>query len=787
MENAKLESSHASFHARLTGGAHRRLAAVLLSGLAMLGWSGSSARTVLEETLSFREDSNGIAFAVNRHHDFRIAIDGWGATLRSNRNEGTFSWRIGLHALGREHAYLAVPTGRARAAADRATIVRDGVDEWYVNRETGIEHGFTLQVRPVGDGRLVLRLSVETDLQVATCADGVEYRRADGAVVVRYDHLLVFDAAGRELASRLEQDGDTLIVAIDDTGAQFPVTIDPLATNPAWSGHGDQSTAHFGYSVAGAGDPNGDGVSDLLIGAPSHGNGETDEGRVSLYRGSSFGLPGTPLWIAECDQAFAGFGTSVAILGDVNGDGFDDVAIGAPMFDDSATDQGRVFVYFGGPSGPSVAPDWIYSGSTVGGRFGRCVASAGDVDADGYVDLLIGAVEDLGPDLGQAYLFPGSNAGPLPTPTWTAVSGSTTEDWFGWSVAGLGDVNGDGWSDVGVAAPLASPTIYREGEFHVFHGTPVGPWPVAQLVVASGGFDARLGACIASAGDVDADGFADLVVGASSFSNGEAYEGAAFVHRGGTFGIAPIPIWSAESNQIGALFGISVSTAGDVDADGHSDIVIGAPSYDGALVDDGRVSVYLGTSAGVSATEAWKVDGDQSQAQFGNEVSLAGDVDATGFPDLAIGAHLHDAGQNDEGLVQIHTAGGQGAATPYGIGKPGTNGVPRLSSSAPPKLGATSDLTLSFGLPGATSVFVVAGLSPASINFDKGRLLVTPGTFTFVSGLDDTGGLVIPMTIPHDPLFCGANLYFQFGLVDPAAIGPYHTALSNGLHWTIGG
>lgn len=786
MEHPKLELSRATCRVSIIDSARRRLAVFALGLLATFACSESYARTDSAEASSFCEDSAGVAFALNRQHDFRVAVDGSGATLRPGRNEPTFSWRIGLREIGREGAVRVIPPGRIRASSRRVTIVRDGVDEWYVNRESGVEHGFTLYTRPYGEGRLVLRLHVETDLRVAPYADGVEYRRTDGAVVVRYDHLLVFDAVGRELEACLKPEGDGLLVSIDDAAAQYPVTVDPLATNPAWSGHGDQSTAFYGFSVAGAGDVNGDGVADLLVGAPSHGNGQTDEGRVSLYRGSSFGLSATPLWIVECDQAGAAFGTSVAILGDVNGDGFDDVGIGAPMFDDSATDAGRVFVYFGGPAGPGSTPDWFYSGSTTGARFGRSVAGAGDVDADGFVDLLIGAIGELGPDVGQAYFFPGSNVGPSPTPAWTTTSGSATEDWFGWSVSGLGDVNGDGWSDLGVGAPLASPTIYREGGFHVFHGTPVGPWPFAQLVVTSGSFDARLGACVAGAGDVDADGYADLIVGANSFSNGETYEGAAFVHRGSASGLARVPIWSAESNQIGAFFGISVSTAGDVDGDGRSDVVVGAPWYDGDLADEGRVSVYLGTSFGVSATEAWSVDGNQTLSQFGNEVSLAGDVDATGIPDVAIGAHLHDDGQNDEGLVQVHTAGGQGAATPYGIGKPGSNGVPLLSSSTLPKLGSTTDLTLSSGLPGASPVFVVAGLAPASINFDKGRLLVSPWTFTFVPDLDSTGGLFIPIAIPHDPLYCGANLYFQMGFVDPASLGPYHTALTNGLHWTIG-
>src|SRR3989338_8866950 len=140
-------------------------------------------------------------------------------------------------------------------------------------------------------------------------------------------------------------------IVFDDSEAIYPVTIDPLATSPAWTAESDQAGAQFGISVATTGDVNGDGYSDVIVGAPYYDNGQTDEGRAFVYLGSSAGLALTPAWTAESDQASAYFGYSVSTAGDVNGDGYSDVIVGALYYDNGQANEGRAFVYLGSSAG----------------------------------------------------------------------------------------------------------------------------------------------------------------------------------------------------------------------------------------------------------------------------------------------------------------------------------------------------------------------------------------------------------------------------------------------------
>src|SRR5206468_1844262 len=114
-----------------------------------------------------------------------------------------------------------------------------------------------------------------------------------------------------------------------------------LATSPAWTAESNQANAQFGSAVATAGDVNGDGYADVIVGASLFDNGETYEGRAFVYLGSASGLVTSPVWTAESDQAGALFGSSVATAGDVNGDGFSDVIVGASSYDNGQTNEGR--------------------------------------------------------------------------------------------------------------------------------------------------------------------------------------------------------------------------------------------------------------------------------------------------------------------------------------------------------------------------------------------------------------------------------------------------------------
>jgi len=150
--------------------------------------------------------------------------------------------------------------------------------------------------------------------------------------------------------------GPGVRLIVDTTSALYPITIDPLATTPNWTAESDQAFAYFGGSVGTAGDVNGDGYADVIVGAVYYDNGQTDEGRAFVYHGSASGLSMTPNWTAESDQAGASFGGSVGTAGDVNGDGYADVIVGANGYDNDQTEEGRAFVYHGSAGSLGLPP-----------------------------------------------------------------------------------------------------------------------------------------------------------------------------------------------------------------------------------------------------------------------------------------------------------------------------------------------------------------------------------------------------------------------------------------------
>jgi hypothetical protein len=158
---------------------------------------------------------------------------------------------------------------------------------------------------------------------------------------------------------------------------------------------------------------------------------------------------------------------------------------------------------------------------------------------------------------------------------------------------------------------------------------------------------------VAGAGDVNGDGYADVIVGAYGYDAGQSDEGAAFVFLGSASGIADgNPATAAaqlESDQVNARMGGSVSGAGDVNGDGYADGIVGARSYDAGQIDEGAAFVFLGSASGIAAgnpaTAAVQLESDQAGAQHGFSVSGAGDVNGDGYADVIVGAYHYDAGE----------------------------------------------------------------------------------------------------------------------------------------------
>ena len=165
---------------------------------------------------------------------------------------------------------------------------------------------------------------------------------------------------------------------------------------------------------------------------------------------------------------------------------------------------------------------------------------------------------------------------------------------------------------------------------------------------------------MATAGDVNGDGYADVIVGAPNYDNGQTDEGRAFVYYGSASGLSTTANWTAESNQASAYFGYSVATAGDVNGDGYADVIVGAPNYDNGQTDEGRAFVYHGSASGLSATANWTAESNQASAYFGYSVATAGDVNGDGYADVIVGAPNYDNGQTDEGRAFVYHGSASG-------------------------------------------------------------------------------------------------------------------------------
>jgi hypothetical protein len=523
---------------------------------------------------------------------------------------------------------------------------------------------------------------------------------------------------------------DAVIGPADEGGAfVYLGSASGPSSTAVWTAEGNQTpAADFGYAVAGAGDVNNDGFDDILVGARGYDAGQADEGRAYLYLGSLAGPSVSPAWTGESNLATANFGTSVAAAGDVNNDGFDDFLIGAPLADGSGqADEGRSYLYLGSNSGVQ-ATSYVTEGDQAGAKFGRSVAGAGDINNDGYDDVIIGASEfTMGQSKeGRALVYMGSEAGlGAQIGVWTAEGGQTPSPAYGYSVAGAGDVNNDGFDDVIVGAYQYDHGHANEGGAFAFYGSRTGLATVAswtaesdqananfgQAVAAAGdinndGFDdvivgarlfdrggytdegaafvyrgsatglnaayawtaapnqaaANFGVSVAGAGDVNGDGFDDVIVGANLYDNGEAAEGIAFVYKGSASGLGLAATWSGESNKANSGYGYSVASAGDVNNDGFDDVIVGAPQFNDGITNEGKAFVYLGSSAGLDSTAVWTAKGGLSGINFGYSVASAGRVNGDAFDDLIVGAPKYSNGQTSEGRAFVFHGSGSGPA-----------------------------------------------------------------------------------------------------------------------------
>jgi hypothetical protein len=366
-----------------------------------------------------------------------------------------------------------------------------------------------------------------------------------------------------------------------------------------------------GSSLAITGDVNGDGYDDLIIGAYQNSDAGQNAGQVYIIMGGPSGW-NDGVSLAQASASYQGeqqddyAGWSVANAGDVNGDGFDDILIGAYENDWSTTDAGQVYLIFGKATDWSMdntlgKVDASFIGSGKGDYLGYSVAGVGDVNNDGFDDFVMGAYgnDDNGVDAGRSYLFMGKQNG------WflqqkvgdadASFYGIGSNDEAGWNVAGAGDVNRDGYDDFLIGAPFNDYSINDAGAAYLILGK-VSGWSFdTNLKSADASWTGEsafdyAGWAMAGAGDVNGDGYDDILIGApnNDCDFTRDYGGQTYLILGMASGwVKYVPLGTSDASFWGEATndgaGWRLSTAGDLDGDGYDDFMIGAPyNSDGA-------------------------------------------------------------------------------------------------------------------------------------------------------------------------------------------------------------
>ncbi len=487
------------------------------------------------------------------------------------------------------------------------------------------------------------------------------------------------------------------------------INISELTPDVGFTIQGDTDGDRAGRSVSSAGDVNGDGIDDIIVGAPGGSDGGTDAGEAYVIYGKA-GITNTTIdlsslspedgFIIQGDREANRAGNSVSSAGDVNGDGINDIIVGAPdapnLFNGpNPTSPGDVYVIYGKAGTERGTVDltslaqedgFAIEGDRIGDNAGFAVSSGGDVNGDGIDDIIVGAPngDDGGTSAGEAYVIYGEagtargdiDLDRLDRKDGFIIQGDNAGDTAGSAVA-AGDVNGDGIDDIIVGAQRnAAAGTFAGGVYVVYGttGTDRGPIDLDEFDRSEGFFirgsdvGHQTGYSVSSAGDVNGDGIADIIVGAPA-GNDVAPREAYVIYgtsenRSGNLDLRNLDAEDGFLIRGGEQrdgVGISVSSAGDVNGDGINDIIVGVRTVGAGVLNAGEVYVIYGTTetdrdildlGELTAADGFVIQGFEEGDRAGTSVS-SGDVNGDGIDDIIVGAPEGDDGGSGAGEAYV--------------------------------------------------------------------------------------------------------------------------------------